>query len=464
MEKLLARLCFVPAHGATLQTTLIQSLADAGIVAITHQMADACAAPLLIVCDTVTDQVYDTVAEAAARTDSRIVVILLNAPDLAPEVPWRLVRAGADDVLAADHAAWLAARLHAQILRWNAVDELVASGPVVAYAPGTSPAWRKTLRRTVEVARFSAGCVLLGGESGTGKQVLAELIHALDSRERKGNLVTVDCTTLLPELAGSELFGHEKGAFTGAIASRDGAFALADGGTLFLDEIGELPVTLQAHLLRVLQEKEFKRVGGNAFSSTEFRLISATNRDLADEVRKGRFRLDLFHRIVSFNVRLPPLRERQDDVLLLFNRFLRELMPDEPSPEVDRTVSLYLRQRAWPGNVRELKQLATQMATHHVGVGPLTIGDIPEDERCSFDMRRLDWRDEKFEQAIMRAVELGAGLKSIGQEAETTAIRLALGLANGNLHRAAQNLRVTDRALQMRRAGERQLPDSRHLA
>jgi transcriptional regulator with GAF, ATPase, and Fis domain len=463
MEKLLARLCFLPSDAAALHAPLVQSLMDKGIVPVTHDSLETSTVPLLIVSTALTEELRDVIASAAAQSISHIVAILLGEADVCADAQWNLIRAGADDVLVAQPGTWLAARLHEQIRRWKAVDDLVLSDQVASLAVGASAVWRETLRRVVEIARFSAGFVLLSGESGTGKQVLAELVHSLDAREHKGNLVTVDCTTLLPELAGSELFGHEKGAFTGAIASRDGAFALADGGTLFLDEVGELPLLLQGQLLRVLQEKEFKRVGGNGFFRTEFRLISATNRNLAEEVQRGRFRLDLFHRVVAFNVNLPPLRDRQDDVLPLFNQFLRELIPGKPPPGLDCAVSLYLRQRAYPGNVRELKQLATQMATHHVGVGPLTIGDIPQDERSSFDVRRLDWRDEKFEQAIMRAVESGAGLRSIGQEAETTAIRLALGLANGNLHRAAQKLRVTDRALQLRRAGERRLPDSRQL-
>src|SRR5690606_31880967 len=136
-------------------------------------------------------------------------------------------------------------------------------------------------------------------------------------------LVILDCSTIVPELAGSEFFGHERGAFTGALITREGAFALADGGTLFLDEIGELPLHLQVQLLRVIQEGTYKKVGSNTWKSTRFRLICATNRDLSEEVKKGRFRADLFYRIASWTFHLPPLRERKEDILPLALHFLK---------------------------------------------------------------------------------------------------------------------------------------------
>src|SRR6185295_226461 len=150
-----------------------------------------------------------------------------------------------------------------------------------------------------------------------GKELLARVIHALDPRPDKGELVVLDCTTIVPELSGSEFFGHERGAYTGAVGPRDGAFALAHGGTLFLDEIGELPLALQAQLLRVVQEGTYKRVGGNAWHKASFRLVCATNRDLKEEVARGRFRGDLYHRLATNASRLPPLRDRVEDILVL---------------------------------------------------------------------------------------------------------------------------------------------------
>ena len=149
----------------------------------------------------------------------------------------------------------------------------------------------------------------------------------------------LDCSTVVPSLSGSEFFGHERGAFTGAIAPRTGAFELADGGTLFLDEVGELPVPLQAELLRAVQERTFKRVGSNVWRQASFRLLCATNRNLLQEQEEGRFRGDFYYRIAGWTVRLPSLSERTEDILPLFGHFYRQLRPGEPSPVLDRAVS-----------------------------------------------------------------------------------------------------------------------------
>src|SRR4029077_5747912 len=145
--------------------------------------------------------------------------------------------------------------------------------------------------------------------------IVARLIHLLDARPNKRDLVVLDCSTVVPELSGSEFFGHERGAFTGALTERHGAFALANGGTLFLDEIGELPLPLQAQLLRVVQEHSYKRIGGNKWHRTDFRLVCATNRDLLGLVCGGEFRADLYYRIASFVCKLPALRERAEDII-----------------------------------------------------------------------------------------------------------------------------------------------------
>jgi transcriptional regulator with GAF, ATPase, and Fis domain len=151
--------------------------------------------------------------------------------------------------------------------------------------------------------------------------MVARLIHNLDSRPGKGNLVVLDCTTVVPSLSGSEFFGHDRGAYTGAVLERKGAFELADGGTLFLDEVGELPAPMQAELLRVVQEGTFKRVGSNLWRKSEFRLICATNRNLEEEQEVGTFRSDFYYRIAGWKLRLPSLRERPDDIVALFLHF-----------------------------------------------------------------------------------------------------------------------------------------------
>jgi transcriptional regulator with GAF, ATPase, and Fis domain len=216
---------------------------------------------------------------------------------------------------------------------------------------------------------------LITGESGTGKELIARLIHTLDPRQNKRDLVVLDGASVVPELSGSEFFGHERGAFTGAVATREGAFALADGGTLFLDEAGELPMTLQAELLRVMQEGSYKRVGSNNWQRTDFRLVSATNRDLLAEEMRGCFRRDFYYRIAGWVCHLSPLRERPEDILPLARRFMEKLRPGE-SYEFDDAAREYLLTRKYPGNVRDLRQLVTRIFYRHVGPGPITVGDI----------------------------------------------------------------------------------------
>jgi transcriptional regulator with GAF, ATPase, and Fis domain len=340
----------------------------------------------------------------------------------------------------------------ARLKRWCEVEALVRSPLVASQLIGKSRAWVRTLRQVIEIAAFTKGSVLLLGESGTGKELLARLIHTLDSRPDKRDLVVLDCTTVVPDLAGSEFFGHERGAFTGAAFAREGAFALADRGTLFLDEVGELPLPLQAQLLRAVQERTFKRVGSNTWAQVAFRLVCATNRDLEGDMGRGGFRRDFFHRIASRVVHVPPLRDRLEDIVPLAEHFLREFLPQGCAPRLDPAVSDYLRQRAYRGNIRELRQLTARIADRYVGSqGLITPGDIPPDELIVLD-DLPDWRDGAFENAIERAVALGGGLKDIGKAATDTALRIALSHENGNVQRAAKRLGVTDRALQLRRA------------
>jgi transcriptional regulator with GAF, ATPase, and Fis domain len=231
---------------------------------------------------------------------------------------------------------------------------------------------------------------------------------------------------------------------------------LADGGTLFLDEVGDLPLALQAELLRAVQERTYKRVGSNTWQETDFRLVCATNRDLQHETSQGRFRGDFYYRIASWTCKLPPLRERPEDILPLAFHFLQHLRPGTEELDMDQAVRNYLVQRSYPGNVRDLKQVVSRMSYRHVGPGPITAGDIPEEERPKGEPGPREWRDGHFELAIRRGVAMGVGLKEISQTAADTAVRIAVGDANGNLSRAALQLGVTDRALQMRRAARRQ--------
>ncbi len=227
---------------------------------------------------------------------------------------------------------------------------------------GNSPAWIEIFKNIGRVAATDVGVLLLG-ESGTGKEVVARTIHENSERSRRPFIV-LNCAALPPELLESELFGHERGAFTGAIGQRQGKFEAADGGTIFLDEIGELPLALQPKLLRVLQEHSFERVGGTASIHTDVRVIAATNRPLEEDVEEKRFRADLFYRLNAFTVRLPPLRERQSDILPLADYFLaryaRRNQTMEPALAEDAAAAL---QHYWfPGNVRELEHLIERAA------------------------------------------------------------------------------------------------------
>jgi transcriptional regulator with GAF, ATPase, and Fis domain len=237
-----------------------------------------------------------------------------------------------------------------------------------------------------------------------------------------------------------------------ACHARDGAFALADGGTLFLDEIGELPPPLQAQLLRAVQEHSYKRVGSNSWQHTDFRLVCATNRDLTAGINDGQFRGDLYYRIAGWLCRPPPLRERKEDIIDLARHFLTKFDAGERPIEIDETVREYLLLRDYPGNVRDLRRIVTSLHLRHAGSGPITIGDVPEEERPAADTPNADWRDGALEVAIGQAIERGANLKEISHAASEMAIKLALEREQGNLRRAASRLGVTDRALQLRRA------------
>jgi transcriptional regulator with GAF, ATPase, and Fis domain len=220
---------------------------------------------------------------------------------------------------------------------------------------GRSPALREALTRAAQVAPTES-TVLVTGESGTGKELVARAIHYA-SRRAEGPFVAVNCAALPDTLLESELFGHERGAFTGADRQKPGRFELAAGGTLFLDEVGDLSAAVQVKLLRVLQEREFERVGGTVTLKADVRLVAATNRDLAAEMAARRFRSDLFYRLSVFNVHLPPLRERDDDVLLLADHFFRTLgvKMGKGDLTLSRDACDLLRRHPWPGNIRELQ-------------------------------------------------------------------------------------------------------------
>jgi transcriptional regulator with GAF, ATPase, and Fis domain len=394
-----------------------------------------------------------TLLQQASRQSERILAVAAGS---AKDVPvWRLLDAGATDALAWDDAGVTARQIGSKLARWAEINRLVHCTLSEGVLVGHSAAWLALVRRVIEAASYSTAPILLTGESGTGKELLARLVskvtHVCNGSTVRRDLVTVDCGTLVPELSGSEFFGHERGAFTGAHVARDGAFSLADGATLLLDEIGEIPLPLQPQILRCIQEGTYKKLGSNVWQKSKFRLVSATNCDLERLVKRRHFRLDLYHRIAGYVFHTPALHKRREDILPLVTHFLYKLL-GRPPPELDVHMRDYLVNRDYSGNVRELFQLVQRIAARYSGSGPITAGDLPEEDRPANFAFALAWPNERFKKSISEAVLLGTSLRQITQTTTETAIRAAMESENGNTRRAAMRLGITDRAIQMRRA------------
>ncbi|MSR74009.1 MAG: sigma-54-dependent Fis family transcriptional regulator [Planctomycetes bacterium] len=241
---------------------------------------------------------------------------------------------------------------------------------------GTAPSMLRMFETVRRIAPTSA-TVLVTGENGTGKELVARAVHRLSPR-RDRPFVALNCAALSEGVLESELFGHERGAFTGAARSREGKFEFADGGTLFLDEVGDMPLSVQVKLLRVIQEREIIRVGSNRSIKVDVRLVAATNRDLAREIQQGRFREDLYWRLKVVSLHLPPLRERQEDIPALVRVFLEQaaVRNGRKSVEIDAAVITALQGHSWPGNVRQLQNTVETMLLLSDG-GRITIADLP---------------------------------------------------------------------------------------
>jgi len=271
--------------------------------------------------------------------------------------------------------------------------------------------------------------VLLTGESGTGKEVVARFIHSRSSR-REHAFVAINCAAIPETLLESELFGHEKGSFTGAVQARRGRFELADGGTLFLDEIAEMGVNLQAKLLRVLQEQQFERIGSDRTMTVDVRVIAATNKDLAQSIANGSFREDLYYRINVFPIQIPPLRERRDDIVPLAEFFSKilSIRMGKPNPTISPEVRDLLRSYDWPGNARELAN-AIERALIVSQTGAIDIDDLPLKQESG-------------------SAKLGRpGLLA---QIERTAVLESLARNNGDRKAASEELGISLRTLQYR--------------
>ena len=232
---------------------------------------------------------------------------------------------------------------------------------------GRAPSMETLFERMRQVAPTQSS-VLIVGESGTGKELVAKALHQASTRKEE-RFLAINCGAIPSDILESELFGHEKGAFTGAVNRKIGKFELANGGTLFLDEISELPYELQVKLLRVLEERQVMRVGGETLIDLDFRLIAATNRDLEKAVEEGTFREDLYYRMKVVTLAIPPLRERLSDLPLLAEHFLAEICDREGKPEMELSAESLtaLSSHTWPGNVRELRNVLESVAVFHAG-------------------------------------------------------------------------------------------------
>ncbi len=305
---------------------------------------------------------------------------------------------------------------------------------------GASPAMKATLEMLAMVAPSEA-TVLITGESGTGKELIARSIH-FNSARKNGPLVVVNCAAITETLLESELFGHEKGSFTGADRRREGRFQQADGGTIFMDEIGETSAVMQAKLLRVIQERELQLVGGEETVKVDVRILAATNRDLEQEVKTGRFREDLFFRLNVVTLNVPPLRQRQDDIPLLAQHFMARFAAKNRKTVkgfVPLAMEMLLKY-PWPGNVRELENALERAVI-------LMTGDhITEKELPLSMVQHYEKQSGSYEAQTPAAAAQQTGMRSL-EEIEKEAIIATLAMTDGNKSETARRLGITRKTL-----------------
>lgn len=298
-----------------------------------------------------------------------------------------------------------------------------------------SPDMRRIFDLIRKVAR-SQTTVLILGESGTGKELVAQAIHKTSNRS--GKMVPVNCGAIPEEILESELFGHEKGAFTGAISSRIGRFQMADGGTIFLDEIGEMSPKLQVKLLRVLQERKVDPVGSSRSVDVDVRVIAATNKDLREEVKAGRFREDLYYRLQVVPIQLSSLREREGDILLLARHFIEQFALKEKrnTPHLTPDVRSRLISYNWPGNVRELENLMERLVVLNES-GNINLADLPD-----YFSNSPESFSPSMSSGLTEIPDGGLDFNALIDGFETKLINLALSKTNGNKKAAAKLLNL----------------------
>ncbi|MCD6022721.1 MAG: Fis family transcriptional regulator [Actinomycetia bacterium] len=405
----------------------------------------------LIVFDRVSKDVLDLV-RGSSRGGVRILAVG-TSPEAVDDIgPWPLLDAGASDVVVRTDDASLADGVSARLSRWAEVEELVHSPEVQDALAGRTLAWTSLLREIVEVARFSDASVLLIGESGTGKDVVARLIHELDPRPFKDEFVPIDCRTFVGTHDREDLAGHLVGTSEEADAPLFGDIGLEslgvrDAGTIFLDEVGSLPSSLRGSLLRNIEHRNRRPVGGTGTPMSNLRLICSTSEEPSGP---GSETADDFWERITTRFRLPPLRERRDDIPTIAEHLLRRLRPNGEEIGLDPALGAFLESRDYPANVHDLLTLIRGISARHAGPGVVTVGSIPRDER--FDLGTIDhsWQRHDLERAVRLALDAGASLKTIGEAARDAAVRIALSYEGGDVARAAKRLRATTRTIASR--------------
>jgi DNA-binding NtrC family response regulator len=371
---------------------------------------------------------------AKNRNPEVCTVLIADSPDI--ELAKAAIRLGAYDFLCKPLSverveAIIRQGIAHQRLILEPTDRAVGEEDVESLPPltGWSPAMLKVYRTIRQVAGART-TVLICGETGTGKEMVAWAIHKQSPR-KDAPFVTLNCGALPEGLVESELFGHERGAFTGAVSAHRGRFEIADGGTLFLDEVGEMTPAAQVKLLRVLQEGEFERVGGTIPRKVDVRVIAATNRDLGEAVRNGTYRADLYYRLRVVTITLPPLRERKEDIPLFIETFLREFSREhrKGNMEISRGAVQWLMAYDWPGNIRELKNCLEEMVVLSAPGRRLDVPDLPDyirqgggagDDRVVFT---VGMTMEEVERAVIVRT-----LKATGYNKQRAARMLGIGL------------------------------------
>ena len=316
------------------------------------------------------------------------------------------------------------------------------AGAVVEITGVSAPI--EQLREQIRIIAPTSSWVLIHGENGTGKEVVARAIYRA-SKRALGPFVEVNCAAIPEELIESELFGHEKGAFTGATHTRVGKFDMANGGTLFLDEIGDMSLSTQAKILRILQEQKFQRVGGTKTIQVDVRVIAATNKDLEEEIRAGRFREDLYHRINVIPVEVPPLRERPEDIPLLVQEFVEEFSSRHglPKKAFDPEVMEAFEGYGWPGNVRELKNMVERLLILSPS-SRITLEDLAPPLRSSVPQHSTEERPLGLKEARERFEKAFIEERLREHNWNVTRTAAAIGIERSHLHRKMKELGITE--------------------